>query len=73
MEFNIGSLFVKIELRDTHGKIGKLTAVVPIGSNRMFALRAQITEDDIPLSSDQAIYTKGNKFAEEMVRGWIDA
>lgn len=71
MEFQIGSVFIKFVGRVSNGKIGHMVLVVPISKDKMLAVRAQITEDDMPFSSDQAIYNRDSKFASEMVRGWL--
>ena len=71
MNFQIGSMYVQVGLRDENGKKAGIAIVLPISSGCMLAIRAQISNDEIPLSSSQAVYKKGNKFAEEMVRGWL--
>jgi len=77
MEFQIGSCFIKISLTDEYGNLFKAVVVTPIGNNLMMAARFELSNlrseagSAIPAAFDQVIYKRGQKYPEEMVKGFI--
>ena len=72
MEFQIGSAFIKVELRKSDfGGLLNACIIMPINEQLMFASRLQLSHDDAPVSTDSMVYKKGNVYFEKIAKGWI--
>lgn len=71
MDFQLGSIFIRIGLsKGKAGNMAKLVIVAPMG-DKMFALRCEICNSAMPVSSDQIVYNRDLIFAENIVKGWL--